>query len=257
MSIEAVATYLRAIREGRGLTQEELAHAAEVGKRTIERFERNEGDITGENLARIITVLRAVPEEVQYLWTHPSATVSEARELAGNVLSRSNALAPIRHHAPAPETAGSRTYIRVLREGQGITRKMLADAMGISLATMADWERGQPIGLPPELLLRATDYLGGAYEDLVQIADERDGSDVVALRLAEKRLAEVGSSARSPRRLPSPGDVLLQRRLAALEGLIHFALGLLKRLLPDEAAEIERTSALWFRRATTGDEREL
>jgi transcriptional regulator with XRE-family HTH domain len=249
MSIEAVATYLRAIREGRGLTQQELAEAADVSKRTIERFERNEGDITGEYLARIITVLRAVPEDVQYLWTHPSATVSEARELAATVLSRPTVRAPLNAHSPAPESVGSRTYIRVLREGHSVTRKMLADAIGISLATFADWERGQTIGLPAEVLIRATEYLGGAYEDLVQIADERDGSDVVALRLAEQRLAEVGSPARASRRPASTSDALLQRRLTAVEGVAHYALSLLKRLMPDEADEIERTSALWFKGA--------
>lgn len=57
MPNEAVAAYLRAVREGRNLTQEELAQATEVSKRTIERFERNEGDIVADHLARIIAAL--------------------------------------------------------------------------------------------------------------------------------------------------------------------------------------------------------
>jgi hypothetical protein len=48
------------------------------------------------------------------------------------------------------------------------------------------------------------------------------------------------------------GKVL--RRITAIEGVLHALLGLLKRLLPDAAEEIERTSVLWFQRAAMDDE---
>ncbi len=81
-----VAQYIRELRRGRGYTQQALAAAARVSKRTIERVERNEGDITGQNLAQLIVALRASPEDVVYLSTSSTASVAEAKELAARVL---------------------------------------------------------------------------------------------------------------------------------------------------------------------------
>jgi transcriptional regulator with XRE-family HTH domain len=72
MLTQAVAVYFRELREGRGYTQESLATAVDVSKRTVERLERSEGDISVEPFERIITVLGASPEEVNYLATNPS-----------------------------------------------------------------------------------------------------------------------------------------------------------------------------------------
>ena len=73
MLTQAVAVYFRELREGRGFTQESLATAVDVSKRTVERLERSEGDISVEPFERIIAVLGASPEEVNYLATNPSA----------------------------------------------------------------------------------------------------------------------------------------------------------------------------------------
>jgi DNA-binding XRE family transcriptional regulator len=62
MLTHAVAVYFRELREGRGYTQESLATAVDVSKRTVERLERSEGDISVEPFERIITVLGASPE---------------------------------------------------------------------------------------------------------------------------------------------------------------------------------------------------
>jgi DNA-binding XRE family transcriptional regulator len=49
MLTQAVAVYFRELREGRGYTQESLATAVDVSKRTVERLERSEGDISSRS----------------------------------------------------------------------------------------------------------------------------------------------------------------------------------------------------------------
>jgi transcriptional regulator with XRE-family HTH domain len=130
MLTQAVAVYFRELREGRGYTQESLATAVDVSKRTVERLERSEGDISVEPFERIITVLGASPEEVNYLATNPSATVEEGKEFARMLLQfdptpqlRAPQIAALRQDM---SSAGIRVYIRTLREQQGIGRKALA-----------------------------------------------------------------------------------------------------------------------------------
>ena len=94
MLTQAVAVYFRELREGRGYTQESLATAVDVSKRTVERLERSEGDISVEPFERIITVLGASPEEVNYLATNPSATVEEGKEFARLLLQFEQRLEP-------------------------------------------------------------------------------------------------------------------------------------------------------------------
>lgn len=81
MAMDAVAVYLREIRRGRGLTQEALAEAVGVSKRTIERVERNEGDVTVPTFTRMIVTIHASPEDLTYLAT-ADVTQQEARDLA-------------------------------------------------------------------------------------------------------------------------------------------------------------------------------
>lgn len=158
MLTEAVAVYLRELREGRGFIQESLADAVGVGKRTIERLERYEGDISVGPFQRIILVLGAAPDEVNYLATNPSATAEEAKELAQALLQRDPSLRwttsrSVTHHQDAG-LVGVQAYVRVLRERQGISRKALADIMGITIAALADWEAGRSDAIPPQALLR-------------------------------------------------------------------------------------------------------
>lgn len=131
---------------------------------------------------------------------------------------------------------------------------MLADALGATLNTLADWETGSS-SLPSEMVIRAVNYLGGTFDDLLQIAESLDGNDVTALYLAQKRLTQIRQPQSVGRRHPPVADVMLQRRVTAIEGVIHSILGLLKRILPDDAAEIERTSALWFKHVVAEDDK--
>ena len=82
MGMAEVAAYLRIIRRGRGYTQESLAEAVDTSKRTIERLERAEGDITVQTFLRIVTVLHASGDHLAYLASHSAATVHEAEALA-------------------------------------------------------------------------------------------------------------------------------------------------------------------------------
>lgn len=91
MGMEEVGAYLRMVRRERGYTQESLAEAVDTSKRTIERLERAEGDITAPTFLRVVAVLRASGDQLTYLATHPLATIREAEALAqawlqGNVL---------------------------------------------------------------------------------------------------------------------------------------------------------------------------
>jgi transcriptional regulator with XRE-family HTH domain len=143
----AVAIYFRELREGQGFTQESLAEAAHCGKRTIERLERNEGMIGLVPLERIMAALGASRDEVTYLMTKPSATEADARELARALLRRDPAQGwPAVHLATVTPDAGQlgiQAYVRTLRERRGMSRKELADVLGVLIATYADWEAGQ------------------------------------------------------------------------------------------------------------------
>ena len=83
----ALAAYIRKIRKARGHTQESLAHAVGMAKRTIERLERNEGDISLSNFIQILAELKASPEHVYALASNPTATAETGKILAYKLLA--------------------------------------------------------------------------------------------------------------------------------------------------------------------------
>jgi transcriptional regulator with XRE-family HTH domain len=259
---KAVAVYFRELREGQGFTQESLAEAAGCGKRTVERIERNEGPVMPDSLERLMTVLGALPDEVNYLMTNKSATEAEARELAQALLQRDPAQRwttfSLSTSAQDLSQIGVQTYIRTLRERQAISRKAIADMLSVRLAMYADWEAGDGTAMPFPILIRITTYVGGSLEDLERIALARDEHEALGRRLADERLGAVhqqphSSQAREANTSPA-SDSKMQRRILAVEGLLHYALSLLKRALPSDAEEIERSSAQWFRMAAIDEE---
>jgi transcriptional regulator with XRE-family HTH domain len=261
---KAVTIYFRELREGQGFTQESLAEAANCGKRTVERIERNEGPVSVASLERLIAALGASPDEVNYLMTNTSATEAEAQELAQALLQRDPALRWTAFHvstaAQDPGQAGIQTYLRTLRERQGISRKAITDMLGVRIAMYADWEAGQSITMPFPILMRIIIHVGGTLEDLERIALARDGHETLGRRLADERFAAMLERQRGPHQRreahggpTSDGNVL--RRIMATEGLLHYILSLLKRALPSDVEEIERTSAHWFQLAASDDER--
>jgi HTH-type transcriptional regulator / antitoxin HipB len=56
-SQEDVAAYVRHRRRARGLTQAELALAAGVGRRLVQKLERGQGSVNLEGTLRIVTAL--------------------------------------------------------------------------------------------------------------------------------------------------------------------------------------------------------
>jgi transcriptional regulator with XRE-family HTH domain len=213
-------------------------------------------------LERLVATLGALPDEVNYLMTHKSATEQEARELARALLQRD----PTQRWTAGqlttshdPGQVGIQTYVRTLRERQGISRKAIADMLGVLIATYADWEAGRSTAMTFPVLVRLTTYVGGTLDDLQQIALAHDGHERLGRRLAEERLASTPIRPRSTPELRDPqadrvfdGHVL--RRLLVIEGLLHYVLSLLKRALPSDAEEIERTSAHWFQLAAIDEE---
>jgi len=264
MPTPAIAAYVQELRKGRGFTQESLAEAVGMGKRTIERLERCEGDISVEPFERIVAVLRALPDDVHYLVTNASATPDEGKEMAQMQLQhdllvrRTKQRQPL--HQSDPSTLGLQTYVRVLREQHKLSRKALADASDLPIGLLADWESGRTSLLPPPALVRALVRVGGTLDDVEQIATAPESHTTLAQRLAEQRFAALTTAGQPPyRELQAvEGASSLQRAVArkvvALEGLIHVIVGVLQRAFPTEAAELERSVTLWFQTRTTSEE---
>jgi hypothetical protein len=146
-----------------------------------------------------------------------------------------------------------------LRERQAISRKAIADMLGVRLAMYADWKAGDGTAMPFPILIRITSYVGGSLEDLEQIALARDGHEALGRHLADERLAaaQVPSRGSQPREAHNglASDKKVLHRVLAVEGLLHYALSLLKRALPGDAEKIERASAQWFRMAAIDEEK--
>jgi transcriptional regulator with XRE-family HTH domain len=263
MNNRVVSIYFRELREGQGFTQESLAEAAHCGKRTIERLERNEGPIGLVPLERIMSTLGASRDEVNYLMTNPSASEADAREMARALLRRD----PSQHWpavhlstvAPDADQLGVQTYVRTLRERQGLSRKEVADRLGVLIATYADWESGQSTAMAFPVLARLIRYVGGSLDDLQRIALAPEGHEALGLQLAQERLAiltppqhashaaQNGAASHIP-----DGHSLL--RLSIIEGLLHFILSLLQRALPSYAEEIAHTATYWFKLSTADED---
>jgi transcriptional regulator with XRE-family HTH domain len=256
MQTRVIAAYFRELRKGYRYTQQALADAADVGKRTVERLDRGDRPVSIRSLEPIMVVLGASADEVHYLMTNPSATVSEAKELARAQLQRSSLWQGIPDRSQPshqdPRLRGLQAYVRTVRERQHISRKVLADMLGVGIAALADWEAGRSNALPLPAVLRAIMQLIGAMEDLKQIDTATEGHEALGRRLAEARVPILLKES-----TPEPSDAAdahsariqeqtIQQRVAALEGIVQFILSLLKRISPTEARDIEQSTARWF-----------
>src|SRR5262249_3220068 len=161
---------------------------------------------------------------------NPSATVSEAKELAQAQLQRSSLWQAIpdpshRSHQD-PRLRGLQAYVRTVCERQHISRKVLADMLGVAIAALADWEAGRSNAMPLPAVLRAITQLNGALEDLKQIDTASEGHEALDRRLAEARVPILLKES-----TPRPSDTAdahsasmqeqtIQQRIAALEGIV-------------------------------------
>jgi transcriptional regulator with XRE-family HTH domain len=199
---------------------------------------------------------------VNYLATNPSATPSEASELAQLLLQRnprwSAKAGQLR--LPDPHLLGVQTYVQLVRKGRQITRKDLADLLGIGIAALANWEDGRSDALPFPVVVRAIKHINGSFEDLEQIGAAAEGHVALARRSAEARVAiqaqrsDQASKQGGYAALSHEGTVM--QRIAAIESVVQFIMSLLKRVLPAEAPDIERIATQWFQSATAADEAE-
>lgn len=82
MASEAVGVYIQTLRKLEGFTQESLAEALGISKRTIERIERAEGAVTTDNFDLVVNTVRALPDHIHYLKYTATATIEDAVRLA-------------------------------------------------------------------------------------------------------------------------------------------------------------------------------
>jgi len=150
--------------------------------------------------------------------------------------------------------------VRKLRERRNISRKELADLLGISIAVLANWEDGRGSGLAFPVIVRAITHLGGTLEDLEQIGAATENHQALGDQLAKARATSVDDES-SPREKNTsdahanvPHERTILQRIAAIEGLLQFILSILKRVAPSEAPDIERIAARWFQSAMAADE---
>lgn len=143
MAMDAVAVYLREIRRGRGLTQEALAEAVGVSKRTIERVERNEGDITVPTFTRMIVTIHASPDDVTYLAT-ANVTPEEGRDLAQSWLQGTGRQKELpRQNGTQVQTGHTERVMQVLIRLRELEAEQLFEVLDvISTLLRAKWVKG-------------------------------------------------------------------------------------------------------------------
>jgi transcriptional regulator with XRE-family HTH domain len=81
--MQSVGTYVRALREGRGMTANDLAFATGLNVTYIWRIESGETEDPGlERMSKIIEALKGKGDHLVALYLHPSPTDEYIQELA-------------------------------------------------------------------------------------------------------------------------------------------------------------------------------
>ncbi len=89
MALLAAATYLKTIREARGISQYEVATSLGTSTRVVGGWERAESDPASTSLAAFTRFVRASAEHVVTLLINPDATQDDAVQLAHEWLEQS------------------------------------------------------------------------------------------------------------------------------------------------------------------------
>lgn len=92
MELGALGVYVKALRERRGMSQEQLANAVEVTTNTIWRVEAGRQEPRTSLLSALLAVLRGRARDVQEL-LKAGATAERARALADEAITESAILA--------------------------------------------------------------------------------------------------------------------------------------------------------------------
>lgn len=82
--MSAMGAYLKRLREGRGLTQEDVAMALGVASRNIGRWENGKNEPSAEVLFKLLNILRASGDDVQRIYAanqdeHEAVLLAEER----------------------------------------------------------------------------------------------------------------------------------------------------------------------------------
>lgn len=82
MGMPAVSVYLRVLRDGRGLTQEQAAVKAGVSTKTVERWEAGKNEPTVSNLKQLVRVLQGSVEDAIFLLLSDDKEAADGRRAA-------------------------------------------------------------------------------------------------------------------------------------------------------------------------------
>ena len=74
-------------------------------------------------------------------------------------------------------TDGMRAYLRELRVQRGVSQRALAEAMGLSLRALIDWESGKTDDLKSTYLFRVVAFLGASLDDIRTLVEAGAGED--------------------------------------------------------------------------------
>jgi transcriptional regulator with XRE-family HTH domain len=82
MSMQAVGTYLRTLREAKNLSRGDLAKQVDSNEMQILRIEKGEGDTRGSMLMKLVRLVGGNAEHIADLWSSNSATSDDGKQLA-------------------------------------------------------------------------------------------------------------------------------------------------------------------------------
>src|SRR5262245_21634715 len=109
MSMNEAIKYLREIRVARGITQSQVARAADLESKQVSRWERGESEPSASSLAAYSDVVGASPQDVQELISDKSATIADALARAQQHLAAEQEQPP----APTPPEFSKMTRDRL------------------------------------------------------------------------------------------------------------------------------------------------
>jgi transcriptional regulator with XRE-family HTH domain len=116
MSMTAVASYLRALREGRAMSRARLAALLDTSEVTIWRIEHAHQEPSGSLLVGFVRAVRGSTEQVADLMLDKEATEEDGRQLAHSYLSEADkaAMGVERDPIPGEHVEAALTVIRDL-----------------------------------------------------------------------------------------------------------------------------------------------
>lgn len=177
MAMDAAVAYLRKLRILRKITQGALAQAIGVHRRTVERFERNDGTVAADTFLKIIDVLDASIEETYQLVLDSEVTVEIAEERAVHWTYRNQEDGASKQAVIRPELpwqllpAGVRAYVRTLREAAGYPIRVIEMLTSLTAEQWLAWEAGAIVEIPTKALFIVVADLNGSLDNMLKLIE--------------------------------------------------------------------------------------